>query len=199
MKTDVIEITPKGKGMERALTETDRAAAYRGLEPKQALRLRLLAEEMTGMLRTLIGDEPFRYWAESDGTHFSLHLATEAMMTYDLRKALLEASSTGKNAAAKGFMGRLRDIFARLTDADAVPVFPYEYGYGYVDVTDFDASMVAEGVSGRRHRKQRKRAGKMGRAGKVDHGKARRRCEDLYPRKHRGDGDRKNVLKGAEI
>ena len=141
MKTDVIEITPKGKGMERALTETDRAAAYRGLQPKQALRLRLLAEEMTGMLRTLIGDEPFRYWAESDGTHFSLHLATEAMMTYDLRKALLEASSTGKNAAAKGFMGRLRDIFARLTDADAVPVFPYEYGYGYVDVTDFDASM----------------------------------------------------------
>lgn len=141
MKTDVIEITPNGDGIDGALLETERAAAYRGLEPKQALRLRLLAEEMTGMLRTLIGSTPFRYWAETEGTRFSLHLATETQMTCDLRKALLDASSTGKNAAAKGFMGRLRDIFTRLTDADAVPAYPYEYGYSYVDVTGFDASM----------------------------------------------------------
>lgn len=141
MKTDVIEITPSGEGIETALFETERAAVYRGLEPKQALRLRLLAEEMTGMLRTLIGNTPFRYWAESEEKRFSLHLATETQMTYDLRKTLLETSSTGKNAAAKGFMGRLRDIFTRLTDADTVPAYPYEYGYGYVDVTGFDASM----------------------------------------------------------
>ena len=52
MKTDVIEITNKGEGVENALTETERAAVYRGLTPKQTLRLRLLAEEMTGMLRS---------------------------------------------------------------------------------------------------------------------------------------------------
>ncbi|MBQ2202799.1 MAG: hypothetical protein II412_09495 [Clostridia bacterium] len=61
MKTDVIEITANGTGFTRVLEETERAAAYRGLEPKQALRLRLLAEEMTGMLKTLVGDERFRY------------------------------------------------------------------------------------------------------------------------------------------
>ena len=141
MKTDVIEITPSGEEIRQALLETERAAAYRELEPKQALRLRLLAEEMTGMLRTLIGSERFRYWAESEGTHFSLHLAAEAQMTHDLRKALLNASSTGKNAAAKGFMGRLRDVFTRFADTVTVPAIPYEYGYSYVDVTGFDASM----------------------------------------------------------
>ena len=100
MKTDVIAITANGTGFENVLEETERAAAYRGLAPKQALRLRLLAEEMTGMLRTLIGDEPFRYWVESEGTAFSLHLETQTIVTRELRKALLKTSSSGKNAAA---------------------------------------------------------------------------------------------------
>lgn len=141
MKTDVIEITPGGEGIDRALLETERAAAYRGLDPKQALRLRLLTEEMMGMLRTLIGEEQFSYWIESKGSVFSLHLETQTIMTQMLREALLQTSSSGKNAAAKGFMGKLRDIFTRLADADASSAYRYEYGYGYVDVTGFDASM----------------------------------------------------------
>ncbi len=35
-----------------------------------------------------------------------------------MRKELLEASSSGKNAAAKGFMGKIRDIFDRAFAAE---------------------------------------------------------------------------------
>lgn len=142
MKTDVIEITPSGEGIENALLETERAAAYRKLEPKQALRLRLLAEETAGMLRTLIGEEKFRYWIESEGTKFSLHLETQTIVTRALREELLSASSSGKNAAAKGFMGRLREILTSMSES-YVPAAVAEtgYGYSYVDVTGFDASM----------------------------------------------------------
>jgi hypothetical protein len=141
MKTDVIEITANGTGFTRVLEETERAAAYRGLEPKQALRLRLLAEEMTGMLKTLVGDERFRYWIESEGRAFSLHLETQTIVTRALREALLKASSSGKNAAAKGFMGRIRDIFTRMCDTTDSDTLAVEYGYSYVDVAGFDASM----------------------------------------------------------
>lgn len=142
MKTDVIEITANGTGFTRVLEETERAAAYRGLEPKQALRLRLLAEEMTGMLKTLVGDERFRYWIESEGRAFSLHLETQTIVTRALREALLKASSSGKNAAAKGFMGRLREILTTMSES-YVPAAVAEmgYGYSYVDVIDFDESM----------------------------------------------------------
>lgn len=142
MKTDVIEITANGTGFTRVLEETERAAAYRGLEPKQALRLRLLAEEMTGMLKTLVGDERFRYWIESEGRAFSLHLETQTIVTCALREALLKASSSGKNAAAKGFMGRLREILTTMSES-YVPAAVAEmgYGYSYVDVIDFDESM----------------------------------------------------------
>ena len=143
MKTDVIEITATGKGVDKVLLETERAAAYRGLEPKQALRLRLLAEEMTGMLRTLVGKEPFRYWVDSEGTAFALHLQTQTVMTQQLRDALLKTSSSGKNAAAKSFMGRLRDIFSAMSESYQPVGAEMRYGYSYVGVTGFDASMDA--------------------------------------------------------
>ena len=141
MKTDVIEITNKGEGVENALMETERAAVYRGLTPKQALRLRLLAEEMTGMLRTLVGDERFRFWVESEGTAFALHLETQTVMTPELKEALLNTSSSGKNEAAKGFMGRLREIFTAMSESYQPVGTEMRYGYSYVDVIDFDASM----------------------------------------------------------
>jgi len=141
MKTDVIEITAKGEGIDSVLSETERAAVYRGLEPKQALRLRLLAEEMTGMLRTLVGDERFRYWVETEGKTFALHLMGETLMNTGLKKELLNVSTTGKNAAAKGFMGRLREIFSTLSESYDPAAADMQYGYSYVDVTGFDASM----------------------------------------------------------
>ena len=141
MKTDVIEITAKGEGIDSVLSETERAAVYRGLEPKQALRLRLLAEEMTGMLRTLVGDERFRYWVETEGRTFALHLMGETLMNTGLKRELLNISTTGKNAAARGFMGRLRDILAAMSESYQPVGAEMGCGYSYVNVTGFDASM----------------------------------------------------------
>ena len=66
MKTDVIEISPTGEGMAEALRQTEKAAAFQNLNPKQGLRLRLLAEEMMGMLRTLVGEGQASYWVEAE-------------------------------------------------------------------------------------------------------------------------------------
>ena len=141
MKTDVIDITPTGEGIAEALAETEKAAAFRGLDPKQTLRLRLLAEEMTGMLRTIVGETPLRYWVESKGPAFSLHLSADAQADFEMREALLKTSTSGKNAAAKSFMGRIRDIFVRMGEANDVGMLSTEYGYSYVGVVGYDASV----------------------------------------------------------
>lgn len=142
MKTDVIAISPLGQGMEEALRQTEKAAAFQNLTPKQGLRLRLLAEEMMGMLRTIVGEEKASYWVEAEGTSFSLHLAMGTCMNADLRAELLKTSTSGRNAAVKGFMSRIRDIITQLTEPDGYGISPAEYGFSYVDVTSFeDASM----------------------------------------------------------
>ena len=141
MKTDVIRIKPDGAGIHEALIETEKAAAFRGLDRKQSLRLRLLAEETTGMLKTIVGPAEIRYWIESEGNAFSLHASADALIDAETRKALLAASSSGKNEAAKGFMGRVKDVFTRLFEASDNVALAAEYGYTYVDVVGYDASV----------------------------------------------------------
>jgi hypothetical protein len=139
MKTDIIEITPSGEGIAEALRETEKTAVYRGLDPKQSLRLRLLAEEMTGMLKTLVGDERLHFWIESQANLFSLHLSAQTYVDAVTREALLKTSTSGKNAAATGFMGRLRDYFTRVYDTNDINALANEMGY--VGLVGYDASM----------------------------------------------------------
>ena len=141
MKTDVIAISPLGEGMAEALKEIERAAAYRGLTPKESLRLQLLGEEMMGMLRTIVGEGKSSFWVEAEGKAFSLHLMAGVRMNADLRDDLLKAATSGKNAAVKGFMGRIRDIFTQLNEPDANSISPTDYGSSYVDVDSFDGSL----------------------------------------------------------
>ena len=53
MKTDKITVTNAGQGMAEAVDQAAAAAAYRGLTGKEKVHLRLLAEEMLGMLRQI--------------------------------------------------------------------------------------------------------------------------------------------------
>ena len=119
MRTDVIEVTSTGTQMEIALSQVDKVAAYKGLTGKNALHLRLLAEEMLGMMRSITGETKGAFWIEDDeeGT-YQLHLQVKTRMDSEKRDSLLAASSTGKNESAKGLMGRLRDFFDRGADED---------------------------------------------------------------------------------
>ena len=66
MKTDVITVSSKGKRMESALAQVDKLAAYKGLSPKDALHLRLLTEEMMGMMRSITGETNGEFWIEDE-------------------------------------------------------------------------------------------------------------------------------------
>ncbi len=125
MKTDVIKVSGQGSQMENALLEAEKAAAYKGLSRKNALHLRLLTEEMMGMMRSITGETEGKFWIETEGSTFRLHLLVVTNMTSGKRGQLLNASSSGKNESAKGLMGRLRDFFDRGADEDvAMSVSP---------------------------------------------------------------------------
>ena len=56
MKTEKIVVTSQGQGIADALTLTEKAGVYAGLDKKPALHLRLLAEELIGLLRGIAGE-----------------------------------------------------------------------------------------------------------------------------------------------
>ena len=118
MKTDIITVSSKGKRMESALAQVDKLAVYKGLSPKNTLHLRLLTEEMMGMMRSITGETEGEFWIEDEDSVYQLHLRVATRLSADEREQLLAASSTGKNESARGLMGRLRDFFDWSSDED---------------------------------------------------------------------------------
>lgn len=147
MKTDVITVSSKGARMESALAQVDKMAAYKGLTGKNALHLRLLAEEMMGMMRSITGETEGKFWIEDEEDVYQLHLQVVTRMDSEKRDQLLSASTTGKNESARGLMGRLRDFFDRGADEDIAAftsplLLPGMYEHTTTPTLDWEWSMV---------------------------------------------------------
>ena len=131
MKTDVINVSSRGSRIETALQQADFVAGYKHLSPKSALHLRLLTEEMMGIIRSITGETEGEFWIEDNDDVFQLHLRVNTTMDSEKRERLLSTSSSGKNESARGFMGRLRNFFDVEADADvaasAGPLFSAMY------------------------------------------------------------------------
>ena len=130
MKSDVVHISSDGIGIAEALKQTESVAVFKSLPNKDALHLRLLAEEMTGMLKAITGNHDADFWIEDDGDFFYLHLTTETKMNTEMRNKLLSASTSGENIAARGIMGKIKDLFNRIIEPTGAPI-PSEYLGGF--------------------------------------------------------------------
>ncbi len=147
MKTDMIVVSSKGSQMEKALEQAEKVAAYKGLSGKNALHLRLLTEEMMGMMRSITGETEGVFWIEDENDVYRLHLQVTTRMDSDKRTQLLSAASSGKNESARGLMGKLRDFFDRGADEDVVAltsplILPGMYEESSLPTMDWEWSMM---------------------------------------------------------
>ena len=111
MKTEAIVVSSKGQGMDAALAQAEVVGAQLGLGGREAIHLRLLAEEMMNMMRSIIGALQGRFWIEADGGEYRLYLKTVTLMDSEQRAQLIGASTSGKNEAHRGIMGKIRAFF----------------------------------------------------------------------------------------
>jgi hypothetical protein len=146
LKSNICKLNEDLSCLEALLAEIEKVTAYNGLEDKNALRLRLLAEELCGMLPGLIENFSGKFWAENEGKKYELHVELKADdMSIDLRDELISVSKSGKNAAVKGVMGKIRAVAETMLLAASDPAikpFPagefydyhgYNIGFGYID------------------------------------------------------------------
>ena len=120
MKTDVIMISSNGNQMNTALLQAEKVAAYKNLSQKNALHLRLLVEETLSMMRSIAGDVEGKLWIEDDADVFQVHLQVNTNMDEKQREQVVSASTSGKNEASRGIMGKIRSFFEPV---DSLPVF----------------------------------------------------------------------------
>ena len=126
-----ITIANTGTGISEALELTERIAESIGLKGKDLLRLRLLAEEMLGMVRAIAGEFSAQFWIEHKDKDCTLHLSAKSELDYGKRRELLSVSTSGKNTASVGIMEKIRGIFeAGLWGMEESFALQAEYGTG---------------------------------------------------------------------
>ena len=141
MKSNICVVKRGGLGLENILTEVEKVTAYNGLNKKEALRLRLLAEELVGMLPELIKNFEGCFWLQNNENQYELHVELSVGgLSKEKKEQLIAVSASKKNAAASGFMGKIRDVAENMllfSDEPSRDYFfegEYLYGYGVADI-----------------------------------------------------------------
>ena len=114
MKEEKVTIKSSGEGFEKALNVTAALGQEVGLDKAEQVRLRLLTEELIGLLRGIAGDITAEYSVKQFGREFTFKLEGDVVMDSKMHKQLIESSSSGENASVKGFTGKLREMIATM-------------------------------------------------------------------------------------
>ncbi|MBR0145334.1 MAG: hypothetical protein IJM25_01570 [Eubacterium sp.] len=147
MKSDVIHVNSNGEGSQEALAQAEATAVFASLTPKQTLHLRLLTEEMMSLVHAVTGEIEGDFWIEEEKKKFRLNLRTLTVMNSKMRKELLDSSTSGKNTAAKGILGKIRDLLERcLEPADGTLSNYYPSGWIYAGTDPSSISMATADV-----------------------------------------------------
>jgi len=142
-----ILISNKDDELNDALRKIDEHISSLKLGKKDALHLRLIAEETLGMMNSLTGRYRAFMWFERSVKEARVYLTAKTdNMHIDAKKGLLSVSSSGKNVSTKGFMGKIGDIIENgLLNFENIMEIEQQYGGGYMGYSNM-GSMSADSV-----------------------------------------------------
>ena len=144
MKSNVCKIVNGTKDLAAILAESERVAEYNGLTHKQSLQLRLLCEEMDGMLPNIIDDFEGDFWIEYDEGVCKVKATIKiAEFSANKKEELIAVAKDKKNAAAVGIVGKIRNAIQDFILAEETcDAFDYASGSfhlstGYCEGVDY--------------------------------------------------------------
>jgi hypothetical protein len=144
MKSNVCKIENGTKDLAAILKESERVAEYNGLTHKQTLQLRLLCEEIDGMLPNIIEDFEGELWIDFENGVCKVNVSIRIPeFNIEKKEELIGIAKNKKNAAAVGIVGKIRsaieDIFLYESPADALgsPYASFQFSTGFSEGVDY--------------------------------------------------------------
>ena len=125
--------------VERALNEVDGFSRYQGLGARQSENLRLIGEELLGMVGGLLEVQDGRFWIEKDEDDYTVNLAARTIVGARAKEIL---DSTSKNKEYKGFRGLMKKALDQMESM--VRDSGADYGMADVDAALAGTAVISE-------------------------------------------------------
>ena len=120
MITDKFLVDGSGKGWEEAMDEAERCGVYCGLEKNNTLRLRLVVEELLGLMKNTVGNFTGNLWVEKNENNvYRIHLTADVFVSMEQREELLSASKVSHKETANIFT-MIKNVWSDYLDAQSV-------------------------------------------------------------------------------
>lgn len=111
MESEKVYVNGEEFRLEKALNEAEAFGEKLEFEPKDSLRLRLLSEELLGLMSGITNAEyQALFWIDGNRSKYELHLMGKTAMNAKKREELLATAQSNKKPAAGGIMSRLREM-----------------------------------------------------------------------------------------
>lgn len=144
MKSNICKIENGTKDLDVILKESERVAEYNGLTHKQTLQLRLICEEIDGMLPNIIDDFNGEFWIEFEDGICKVNISIQIPeYTAEKKTELINIAKNKKNSAVVGIVGKIRDSIENFLldevrmEALALSTVYLGLGTGYSEGADY--------------------------------------------------------------
>lgn len=125
MKSNVCKIENGSRDLDAILNESSKVAVYNDLNHKQTLQLRLICEELDGMLPNIVDDFDGEFWIEFENGECKVNVDIRfEEFTADKKNELVQIAKNKKNASAKGIVGKIRSAIENIfLDNEALEMY----------------------------------------------------------------------------
>ena len=141
MKSNICKIENGALDLGVILKESEKVAIYNEFNDKQTLQLRLLCEEIDGMLPNIIDEYSGDFWIEYDEGVCKINVAIE-FGEYSARqkKELISIAKNKKNASQTGILGKIRSLLEDMfLDSDVKKSYDMAYLFNCANESCFGA------------------------------------------------------------
>ena len=144
MKSTICKIEKGTRDLDAILKESEKVAKYNSFDHKQTMQLRLLCEEIDGMLPNIIDEFEGDFWIEcEDGVCKVIASIEIPEFNAGKKESLIGIAKNKKNAAAVGIVGKIRNAIENFfldesaMNAISASAGSFHLATGYSDGVDY--------------------------------------------------------------
>ena len=157
MISNICRIENGTNDLEAILSESEKVAVYNGFDQKQTLQLRLICEEIDGMLPNIIDNFEGKFWIECEYGVCKVNVSIDIPELNTTKKQeLINVAKNKKNSAVFGIVGKIRNAIENFyLDKDGLELCDMatlfnsgaEYSVGLAPVFSWSLSKYKDAVN----------------------------------------------------